>query len=69
MKKKILKNRGFIKTIIIVVIAIIILSYYGIDLKKVITSDQVKANLAYVWNIIVNIWDLFIEKIWQPLIS
>lgn len=63
------KNGGFIKMIIIIVIAIVVLSYYGFDLKSIFTSDQVQDNLAYVWDIVVKIWDLFIAYIWNPLLN
>lgn len=67
---KINKNEGgFIKMVIIIVIAIIILSYYGVDIKTLITSDQVQSNLSYVWGIVVKIWDLFVEYIWTPIIG
>ncbi len=61
MKNNITKNRGFIKTIIIIVIAIAILSYYKIDLRDIFTSDQFHANLNYVWDFIVRIWNWLVD--------
>lgn len=50
-------QQGLIKMIILIVIAIVILSYYGVDLKKVFTSPQVQKNLGYVWNFITMLWN------------
>ncbi|MEI6528237.1 MAG: hypothetical protein WCO10_01020 [bacterium] len=79
MKK--ISQRGFIKMIIIVIIAIIILSWYGLDLKKVVESEGVQTNLNYVWNGIVYfwnhylaapaayLWDIFITYAWTPFLK
>lgn len=63
------KSGGLIKMIIVIIIAILILSYFGIDLKNFINSDQVQKNLGYAWGIVVKIWDLFIDYIWHPIVS
>jgi len=75
------KKSGFIKLIIIIVIAIIVLSWYGFDLKKVVESDQVQANLHYVWDHIVSfwnayllapatyLWNIWITYAWTPLLK
>lgn len=62
-------NRGLIKMIIIIIIAIVILSYYGIDLKNIFTSDQVQKNLGYVWGFVVDAWNLFVQYIWTPVLN
>jgi hypothetical protein len=75
------KQGGLIKTIILVIIAIAILSYYGVDIKNFFTSPQAQKNFSYVWNFIVdiwtnylatpaqNIWQFWIEHVWGPLMS
>lgn len=79
--KKNNKQSGFIKMIIIIIIAIAILSYYGIDIKNFFTSDLVQKNLNYVWSGIVYIWSNFlvdpatylwgiwVNYIWEPFLS
>jgi hypothetical protein len=43
------KNKGFIKTIILIVIALILLKYtFGINLKDIIDSDIVQGVIAVV---------------------
>ncbi|MFA7252802.1 MAG: hypothetical protein WC027_03010 [Candidatus Paceibacterota bacterium] len=65
--KKINKQQGLIGTIILIVIAIIILSYFGVDLKRLWTSDQVQKNLGYVWNLIVKIWTDYLSTPFEYL--
>ncbi len=53
-------NRGFIKTVIVIVIALIILGYFGFDVESIIRSESVQRNLHYVWNVVVSIWDNYL---------
>lgn len=73
-----LDNRGLIRTIILVVIALLILSYFGFNLREIATSPTSKANFTYVKEVVSNIWnnylrkpaeyvfDLFLKLVWQP---
>lgn len=49
------QNRGIIRTIVIVIIGIILLSYFGIDLEQVSKSDLLKKNLAFTWDTTKNL--------------
>ena len=49
MKKYNSQQKGLIKMIIIIVIAIAILSWYGVDIKEFFTSPQVQKNFGYVF--------------------
>ena len=55
------KNSGFIKLVIIIIIALIVLGYYRVDVKNIIESDLVQRNLHYVWDLVSGwgqwIWD------------
>ena len=74
------KNQGFIKWIIIIVIALIILGYYGFDVRKAIDAPATQSNLTYVQQIVANVWnhylkvpvtyiwnELFLKFIWNPI--
>lgn len=50
------QNRGLIKLIILIVIAIIILSYYHVDLRNILESDMVKHNFAVALTFVRNAW-------------
>jgi len=68
-----------IKTIIVLVILIAILSYFGFDLKNIFESDLVQKNFNYVWQGIIYVWnnflvqpvhflwDFFINFVWNPI--
>jgi len=60
-------NRGLIKTILIIVIALVVLGYFGLDIKKIIQSPQVQKNLHDVWaffkDIFITLWHLFYRAI------
>lgn len=54
-------EQGFIKTIILVVVALIIISFLGIDIKQVIDSPTTQHNFSYVTQGILYIWDHFLK--------
>ncbi|MES2436922.1 MAG: hypothetical protein V4519_02830 [Patescibacteria group bacterium] len=43
------KSSGFIDTIVLVVIALIILGYFNIDIKNLLSGPVVRSNLEYFW--------------------
>lgn len=60
------QSSGFIKLILIVVVALIVLGFFGFDVRNIIESEQVQQNLAYVWDLTkaavhqIWIWILFV---------
>jgi hypothetical protein len=75
------KEQGLVKMIILIIIAIAILSWYGVDIKEFFTSEQVQKNFGYIWNFIKNIWsdylagpfstlwNVWLEYVWGPLMD
>lgn len=65
-------NGGFIKWIIIIIIAILILSYMGYDLRSIVESQQNKDNFSYVWGYVHAFWDRYCAApfnwIWENII-
>jgi len=59
---------GLVKLIILIVVAIIILSYLGINIQKIAESDAGRANFGYVWQIILKIWD-WLAGLYQPYLA
>jgi len=55
-------NRGLVRWIFIIIIAIIILSYFGFDLRSIVEADDTQDNLGYVWGGVVMIWDNYLTK-------
>jgi Flp pilus assembly pilin Flp len=53
-------KRGLIKTIIVIVIALIILGYFGFNVGDIIKGQTVQANLNNAWTFVVNIWNNYL---------
>lgn len=51
------KNAGFIKLIVLIVAAILILSYYNINIKDVVDSPAGQGNINYVKDFLVAAWN------------
>ena len=75
-------SRGFIKWIIIIVVALLILSYYGFSLRTLVNNPTTQDNFGYVATTSVSVWDkylkqpatylyqdVFINLIWTPAID
>lgn len=56
------KQSGFIKLVLIIIIAIIILSYFGFNLRAIVESPETQGNLGYVWGLLVGTWDNYLAK-------
>lgn len=67
--------------IILIVIALLILGYFGINLRSVVNSPTTQDNFSYVWNNVVDVWNnylkvpatylwgIFVNLIWSPAIN
>ncbi len=53
-------NQGLIKFIILLIIAIIVLGFFGISLKAVFMKETVQENLWFVWNGARYVWDNYL---------
>jgi len=80
--KNIPTNRGLVKIIILIVIALLILSYFGFNLRTLISSPTTQDNFGYVASSTTTVWDkylkkpasyvwndIFIDLIWEPAID
>lgn len=56
-------QQGFLKIIIIIVIALVVLGYYNVDVRKVVNSPMVRENLAYGKDMAVAAYTYIVEKI------
>ena len=74
-------DRGIIKMIILIVIALLILSYFGYNLRAIVNAPNTQDNFSYVGGAVVDVWnnylkapatyawDLFMDLIWKPAIA
>jgi len=80
--KKIPTDRGLIKMILIIIAALLILSYFGINLRNLVNSPTNQDNVSYVATTSVSVWntylkqpatylwnDVFLNLIWNPAID
>lgn len=65
-------DKGFVKLLVSIIIALIILSYFGFDLRTLIESEQTQANLNYFKDLLKTIWNLYIWKgisfLWNDIV-
>ncbi len=59
------REGGLIKMILLIVIALIVLGFFGYNLREIIDSPTVKGNLSYVWNAAL----LVLNWVWGVLVS
>ncbi len=62
MIKKINQNQGLIRTILIIIIAVIILGYFRIDIRGVWNSPTVQNNLNFLWESTQYLWKSYLKE-------
>jgi hypothetical protein len=53
-------RKGLIKTIIVIVIALIILGYFGFNIGDIINGPTVQANLHTFWDFVLSVWNNYL---------
>ncbi len=51
------KNAGFIKFVVLIIIVILVLSYYNINIKDVVDSPTGQGNINYVKDFLATAWN------------
>jgi hypothetical protein len=63
---------GFIQIVVLLVIALIVLGYFGFNIQNILESGTVKKNLEYSWGLVKNFWNNFLSKpfhfVWDKII-
>lgn len=66
------QSSGFVKTIVIIVIALIVLGYFGYNVQDIVNSPTVQKNLNYAWDLVKYVWQNYLEIpatwIWDKII-
>jgi hypothetical protein len=55
-------NQGVVKLILLIIIAAVILGYFGINLESIWNSEAVQKNLNFLWTSIKTIWNKYLFK-------
>jgi len=75
------KQGGLIKAILIVAIVLLILAYFGLNLRSIVNSPTFQDNWSFLWNGTVHIWDaylkapatyawnFFVTYVWDPVFA
>lgn len=53
-------NKGFIQLIVLIVIILVALGYFGLNVREIIDSPVVSDNLSYAWGVTVHIWQTYL---------
>lgn len=61
MKNKAAGEGGLIKTILLIVIAILVVSYFGINIRALVTSPTTQDNVSYVTTSAVSLWNNYLK--------
>ena len=65
-------NKGLIKTILLIVVALIVLGYFGFNIGDIINGPTVQANLNTTWDFVSKIWNNYLAApsyyIWDKFI-
>ena len=70
---------GFIRLILVIIVVVILLAYFNVNLRELLSSDATRDNLAVlkeigekVWSFILIIWADYIREsalwVWQNII-
>jgi hypothetical protein len=67
------KDQGFIKWIILIVIALIILGYFGFNLRDAVEAPATRDNLSFFKDILLSVWNNILKVpalfVWEHVIS
>ena len=70
-KTKRTKKSGFLKWVIIIVIALVVLGFFGFDITDILKSPVVKNNLLAFWHGVVWVWEHLLKTpavwIWDTI--
>ena len=58
------RNKGFVHLIVIILVAVIALSYFGIDLEQIFAKPLFKKNLIFTGETVKNVWT---DYIYDPI--
>lgn len=66
------KDQGFIKWIVIIVIALIVLGFYGFNIREAVEAPATQENLNFFKEICIKIWNTLLKApalfLWEHVI-
>ncbi len=55
-----MSNEGLIRFVVLLLIAIVVLGFFGISLKSVFQKQSVQENLSFVWQTTQYVWNTYL---------
>ena len=66
------RNRGLFKMIIVILIALLLLAYFGLNLRTIVGSQTFQDNWNFIMNGISTVWNSFLKApatfIWNSIL-
>jgi|TARA_B100001964_G_C13977193_1_gene484566 high-affinity K+ transport system ATPase subunit B len=60
MRNKTNLQSGLIELVLVIIIAVVLLSLFGVNLSKITESEMLKENLTYIQGLISPVWNNYI---------
>ena len=61
------KKQGLIKMLLLIIIAIIIVSVLGFDIRAAIEHPQTQENFSYLAQFMIDLWNNYLQDIWAVI--
>lgn len=65
-------NRGLVKGMVIILVVLLILAYFGLNLRSIVSSPTFQDNWSYVTSGLSYIWNSFLkgafEYVWNQIV-
>jgi hypothetical protein len=58
-----------VKLVILIIIGVLVLSFFGITIQSIVQSPAGQANFSYIWSVIVMGWDALVAFIFAQVHS
>jgi len=66
--KKNNSEKGLIQTILLIIVVILVVSYFNIDMKQLVESETTQNNFSFVGGILHKIWEILkpvVDMFWK----
>ncbi len=54
-------NRGLIKMILIIIVVLLVLAYFGLNIRSIVASPTFQDNWAYIQSAALFVWNNFLK--------
>ena len=62
-------QKGIVGVIVLIIIAIVLFSYFGINLKELSSKPIFKENFSFVKEISITIWNSYLLPVWNNVLK